>query len=61
VFFARGHGVWVLLPVLLAPPAWAHVRRLRRQQSPGELIALLGDSGKLLAAYAILFAIGLLV
>lgn len=59
VFLARGHPAWVLLPLVLAPLAWSHVRRLRESKTPGELIALLGDTGKLLALYATLLAAGL--
>jgi 1,4-dihydroxy-2-naphthoate octaprenyltransferase len=40
---------------------WAHARRLRESKTPGELIALLGDTGKLLALYALLFAAGLVI
>jgi 1,4-dihydroxy-2-naphthoate octaprenyltransferase len=47
------------LPVLLAPLAWSHARRLRESKSPSELIALLGDTGKLLAGFAVLFGVGL--
>ena len=54
-----GYARWCLLPLLLAPIAWRHARRLRESTSPGDLIALLGDTGKFLAAYAVLFAIGL--
>ncbi|MSU65725.1 MAG: 1,4-dihydroxy-2-naphthoate polyprenyltransferase [Opitutus sp.] len=61
VFLARGHRPWCLLPVALGPIAWMHVRRLRDSQSPTELIALLGDTGKLLAVYAGLFAAGLIL
>ena len=49
VFLARGHREWVLLPLLLAPLAWNHARRLRESKTPVELIALLGDTGKFLA------------
>ena len=59
VFLVRGYGVWCLLPLLLVPLAWLHALRLRESKSPGELIALLGDTGKLLAGYAVLMAIGL--
>jgi 1,4-dihydroxy-2-naphthoate octaprenyltransferase len=59
VFMVRGYSLWCLLPLLLAPLAWMHVVRLRESKSPAELIALLGDTGKLLAAYAVLFAVGL--
>ena len=58
-FFARGSGAAILLPCLLAPWAWRQTTRLRDARSPAELIALLGDTGRLLAAYAVLFAAGL--
>ncbi len=60
-FLARGYRAWCLLPLALAPVAWRHVQRLRKSESPSELIALLGDTGKLLALYALLFAIGVVV
>ncbi|MBI4622668.1 MAG: 1,4-dihydroxy-2-naphthoate polyprenyltransferase [Verrucomicrobia bacterium] len=60
-FVARGYRPWCLLPLALVPVAWAHARRLRESQTPGERIALLGDTGKLLAAYAILFSAGLVL
>lgn len=56
---ALGFSMGVLLPCILAPVAWRHLIRLRQSKSPSELIALLGDTGKLLALYALLFAIGL--
>ena len=49
---------WCLLPLALAPLAWTHARRLRESKSPSELIVLLGDTGKLLALYALLFSAG---
>ena len=58
VFVARGHRAWCLLPLALAPLAWTHARRLRESKSPSELIVLLGDTGKLLALYALLFSAG---
>ncbi len=61
VLLGRGYRAWCLLPLLLAPLAWSHARRLRKNQSPGELIALLGDTGKLLALYAALLAAGLVI
>ena len=61
VFWARGFSPWVLLPLLLAPVAWRQVRRLRESKTPGELIALLGDTGKLLAAYAVLLSVGVVL
>ncbi len=60
-FFARGSSAWVLLPLGLIPMACSHVRRLREGGAPAELIALLGDTGKLLAAYAALLATGLVL
>jgi 1,4-dihydroxy-2-naphthoate octaprenyltransferase len=50
-----------LLPLLLAPVAWAHARRLRTSETAAERIALLGDTGKLLAGYAVLFAAGVAI
>lgn len=61
VFLARGFRPWCLLPVVLAPVAWSHARRLQNGRTPGELIALLGDTGKLLAVYALLFGAGLVL
>ena len=61
VFWARGYGVWCLLPVILGPAAWRQLGRLRASRTPGERIRLLGDAGKLLAAYAVLFAAGVLI
>ena len=61
VFFARGHRAWVLLPLALLPLAWSHTRRLRADRSASELIALLGETGKLLALFALLFAAGMIL
>lgn len=58
---ARGFALWCLLPLALAPLAWSHARRLRESKTPLELIELLGDTGKLLALYALLLAVGLAV
>ena len=60
-FFARDRDGWRLLPLALAPLAWAHVRRLRERETPPELIALLGDTGKFLAFYALLLSAGLVL
>jgi 1,4-dihydroxy-2-naphthoate octaprenyltransferase len=60
-FLLRGGSPWCLLPCALAPLAWRHARRLRESKSPSELIELLGDTGKLLALYAGLFAAGVAV
>jgi 1,4-dihydroxy-2-naphthoate octaprenyltransferase len=61
VLSAAGFGWGILLPLLAAPIAWSHARRLASGGGPGELVALLGDSGKLLAVYAALFAAGFLI
>ena len=58
---AFGHGPAVLLPWLVVPMGIRHARRLRASVSPVELIALLGDTGKLLAAYALLLSAALLI
>jgi 1,4-dihydroxy-2-naphthoate octaprenyltransferase len=60
-FWARGYGAGMLLPGLLAPLGVAHARRLKQSETPAELIALLGDTAKLLAGYAVLFAGGLML
>lgn len=59
LLLVRGYRVGCLLPLLLLPMAWSHTRRLRDSKTPSVLIALLGDTGKLLALYAVLFAAGL--
>lgn len=51
----------VLLPLGLAPLAWRQAQRLATAKTPDELIALLGDTGKLLALYAILLSAGVLL
>jgi 1,4-dihydroxy-2-naphthoate octaprenyltransferase len=61
VFSVTGYGRWCLLPLLAAPLAWSHARRLASGGSPRELVTLLGDSGRLLAGYAALLAAGLLI
>ncbi len=59
VLFVRGHWAWwCLLPLGIEPLARSHVRRLRDSKTPSELIELLGDTGKLLAIYAVLFSLG---
>jgi 1,4-dihydroxy-2-naphthoate octaprenyltransferase len=58
VFWARGFSPWVLAPLLLAPVAWRQARRLKASETPAELIALLGDTGKLVAGYAVLLSGG---
>jgi 1,4-dihydroxy-2-naphthoate octaprenyltransferase len=62
VAFAVREESWAcLLPLLAAPVAIGHYRRLCRNETPRELIALLGATGKLLALFAVLFAIGLVL
>jgi 1,4-dihydroxy-2-naphthoate octaprenyltransferase len=58
---ARWHRPVLLLPLLVAPRAWGHFRRLHPSATAPELIALLGDTGKLLAAYAVLISVGLVL
>ena len=60
-YWADGYRPWCLAPVILTPLAWSHWRRLHAARRPAELIALLGDTAKLLAAYAVLFAAGVLL
>lgn len=57
-FFLHDGVGWRLLPLVIAPMAVAHIRRLRNETSPAALIALLGDTGKLLALYALLLGAG---
>lgn len=52
----RGFGCAMLLPWLLLPVARRHAQRLGNAATPGELIVLLGDTGKLLALYALLLS-----
>jgi len=59
ILWARGYSPAVLLPMLLVPFAVRHFGRLQPRQSPGELIALLGDTGRLLFLYALLLGAGL--
>jgi len=61
LFAATGYGPWCLLPLLLAPLALSHVRRLAAATSPSEHVALLGAAGRFIAAYAALFAAGILL
>lgn len=61
VFFVQNRSAWCLLPLALAPLARRHLRRLRENKSPSELIELLGDTGKLLAIYAVLFSLGVML
>lgn len=56
-----GFRAWVLLPLLLVPMAGRHYLRLQRSTTPQQLITLLGDTGKLLALYAVLLSAGLML
>jgi len=56
-----GFRAWCLLPLALAPLGWLHWKRLQAARRPPELIALLGDTAKLLALYAALFALGVIL
>lgn len=56
---AAGDRWPILLPLLAAPLAINHARRLARADEPTALIGLLGDSGKLLFLYGGLLAAGL--
>ena len=56
-----GGSAWELLPLLLAPMAWRQRGRLQHSKTPSELIRLLGDTGKLLALYALLLSLGLIL
>lgn len=60
-FLARGHAPACLLPLALVPVAWSHARRLRPEAAPADLIDLLGATGRLLGAYAVLFSAGLIL
>lgn len=61
VFLVAGYRPWCLLPVAIAPVGVLHLRRLRSETSPAGLVSLLGDTGRLMAAYAVLFAAGVLL
>jgi len=61
LLWAAGRGPWCLLPVLTAPLAWSHMRRLGAGRTPADYVALLGDTGRLVAVYAALMAAGFLI
>jgi len=62
VYFAvRTGNFWLLLPGILGLMAYGQSRRLQNSKTPSELIELLGDSGKLLALYALLLSVGLII
>jgi 1,4-dihydroxy-2-naphthoate octaprenyltransferase len=61
VYLVRGRNPWCLLPLLAAPLAWRHARRLRADAGTEKLIDLLGATGRLLAYFAALFAAGIIL
>jgi 1,4-dihydroxy-2-naphthoate octaprenyltransferase len=61
IYRAAGFGAWCLLPLLTAPLAWSHIRRMAAGKAPSEYVALLGDTGRFIAVYAALFAAGILI
>jgi 1,4-dihydroxy-2-naphthoate octaprenyltransferase len=61
LLWSRGYSPAVLLPWLLLPMGWKDYRRLRDAQGPAALIALLGDTGRLLVLYALLLGAGLVL
>lgn len=56
----RGYPLPALLPLSILPLALRQIVRLAAARTPAELIALLGDTGKLLALYAILLSAGVI-
>jgi 1,4-dihydroxy-2-naphthoate octaprenyltransferase len=60
-FWMRGFAPVVLLPLAIAPVALRQVRRLAEANTAGELIRLLGDTGKLVALYAVLLSAGIVL
>ena len=61
VYTASGFGPWGLLPLLAAPLAWSHVRRMAEGGTPADYVALLGDTGRFIAIYGALFSAGILI
>jgi 1,4-dihydroxy-2-naphthoate octaprenyltransferase len=59
IFAARISSPLPLVPLVLVPRGLIHLRRLNPNATPQQLIVLLGDTGKLLAAYAVLLALGI--
>ena len=58
---AEGLGPWCLLPLLTAPLAWSHVRRLKAGTTPSDYVSLLGATGRYIAVYSALLAAGILI
>jgi 1,4-dihydroxy-2-naphthoate octaprenyltransferase len=61
LLWTRGYSAAVFLPWLLIPLGWRDCVRLRTRTAPAELIALLGDTGRLLVLYALLLGLGLVL
>lgn len=59
VFWFRGWGAWVLLPLLVTPLAVKCVLTLKPSTPAPVLISLLGKTAGLLALYGLLLAVGL--
>ena len=58
-FSWRGFGAWVLLAVLPSGFSWMQVRRLKAAQTPLDFLAALKSAGLVVAAYGLLFSVGL--
>ena len=58
IFWSRGYRAWCLAPIAVLPLGLIHASRLRSSETGAELNTLLGDTAKLLACYAGLFALG---
>ena len=61
LWLSYGFKPWAMLALFIAPLAARHLARLRHAREPMELIRLLGDTGKLLALYAVLLSVGLVL
>lgn len=57
---AVDNGGVLLLPLGLAPWAWLQAKRLREATTSPALIALLGETGRYLATYALVFSLALI-
>ncbi|MBE7536801.1 MAG: 1,4-dihydroxy-2-naphthoate polyprenyltransferase [Opitutaceae bacterium] len=53
-----GRFGWVLLPLVLTPEAVRQGVRLRKARTPGDLIVLLGETGRYLAIYSLTLSVG---
>jgi len=56
-----GYSAAIFIPLILLPLAFSHYKRLSKSKNPQEQIVLLGDTGKLLALFAITFSLGLVL